>query len=173
MRDVAAENKRRGASMERRVMKLLKGNRVPFSGAGALKGDGMVYRSCGLFLVECKMSARVGPGGPAILMHFAWFTKLDREVTAMRARFGIVVFHYHGGAVDYVLIRKEYFDRYFDAPTELVFEREFTNRSTFQLSKSAVSVVGDGAAGLKTPVGDLYLMRLDRFMELLDEKYSE
>lgn len=106
-------NKARSRSMEQRIAKLLGFRRVPFSGAGGVKGDNIGSTSFGMCILECKMSA--GWYKPleceSITLAFAWLKKLDDEVRLMKARFGALVFHYHNVRADYVLMRADWFEK--------------------------------------------------------------
>lgn len=111
---INAKNRQRGKQMERRVMKVLKGNRVPMSGSGAIKGDGQVFCSVGYILVECKCSAAVDAEGQQKLrVDFRWLTKMEAEARVMNARFPILVIHHIDAKQDYVIIDRKYFDKYF------------------------------------------------------------
>lgn len=163
--------------MERRVMKLLGGNRVPMSGAGTLKGDGFVYRSFGLFLVECKLSAAVhGKTGEArIVIDTRWLTKIASEAKSMRAKFGALVAHLHGDWHDYVIISKEKYQRYFPdtLPDEPV--HVFTAlRVVVAFTRSKLDLIRDKEyARLDAKIGTFYVIHIQRFLELLDSMYLE
>lgn len=108
------QNKRRGKQMERRVMKILKGNRVPMSGSGAIKGDGQVFSEVGYILVECKCSAAINSQGDQKLrVDFRWLTKMQVEATIMNAKFPVLVIHHIDAKQDYVILREDYFEKYF------------------------------------------------------------
>lgn len=105
-------NKSRSRSMEQRIAKLLGFHRVPFSGAGGVKGDDIGGTKFGMCILECKLSA--GWYAPmeceSITLAFAVLKKLEDEVRLMRARFGALVFHYHNVRADYVLMRADWFE---------------------------------------------------------------
>lgn len=107
-KSVNAVNKRRGKQLELDVAKYLDARRVPFSGAGAIKGDVHAKSVFGNYVIECKMSANwdKATNGPLIILSHAYMTKLFEEVDVMGARFGILVFHYHGGRTKYVIMRR-------------------------------------------------------------------
>ena len=90
--EIARQNKRRGKEMEKKVAKILKGNRVPMSGAGSIKGDCTApldeYRT---IYVECKMTARKVENNYLFSIPHEWFHKIEREAKAMRSVFGILV----------------------------------------------------------------------------------
>lgn len=114
---INAQNKRRGKQMERRVAKYLGGHTVPMSGAGAIKGDGMVqHERVGYLFIECKMSAAIAANGEQrLLLQHSWLDKMQIEAEVMNARFPILVFHHHGALQDYVLIRTDHFIKYFNS----------------------------------------------------------
>lgn len=104
-------NKQRSRQMEQRIAKLLRFQRVPFSGAGGVKGDNIGMTDFGLCILECKLSA--GWYKPldceSITIAFGWLKKLEDEVELMQARFGALVFHYHNVRADYVIVRQDWF----------------------------------------------------------------
>lgn len=111
---INAKNRQRGKQMERRVMKALKGNRVPMSGAGSIKGDGQVFSSIGYILVECKCSAAIdSQRRQKLRVDFRWLTKMELEARIMNARFPILVIHHMDAKQDYVIIAQQYFEKYF------------------------------------------------------------
>ncbi len=103
-------NKRRSKEMERRIAKYLGGRRVPFSGAGDVKGDVLVNSKYGMCIIECKLSEAWNGyyDCPEIKLAFAWLDKLFTEVKHMGARFGALVFHYHNVREDYVMIEQDW-----------------------------------------------------------------
>ncbi len=112
LKKIIATNKRRAAAMERRVMDYLDGYRVPMSGAGSIKGDGLGYCELGPFIVECKYSAQLGKANvPRLFLDTRWLKKLELEVKYMRARFGVLVGHFHDIKHDYAFIRKDWYER--------------------------------------------------------------
>ena len=104
---IRATNKRRAKEMERDVTKRLNGRRTPMSGAGMIKGDGIVYlpHDGGLCVLECKLTERVHQTqGPIIALQVRWFDKLLADVSAMKglgAKFGILI-------IKFVYIREMY-----------------------------------------------------------------
>jgi hypothetical protein len=95
-------NKKRARQMEQRVARFLKGNRVPMSGSGTLKGDCFVpfdeYRT---IYVECKLTEK-----DSLKIVQTWLTKILQVSVAMRCLFGILVIHFVGYAGDWVLIHE-------------------------------------------------------------------
>src|SRR6185436_28311 len=103
-------NRSRARRMEDRVAKFLGGNRVPMSGAGSLKGDGLVYTPIGLLVLECKVTSGGGPAGPTLYFPACrWMTKLESDTKALKGKFGILIIHYHGTNQDYVVMRRDWF----------------------------------------------------------------
>lgn len=102
-RETARLNRQRGAAMERRIARELRGNRVPMSGAGAIKGDCTVpldeHRS---IYVECKLTSRKKENQYAFVIPHLWFSKIEFEAKAMRTVFGILVIHWHGLHEDWI-----------------------------------------------------------------------
>jgi hypothetical protein len=112
-KQINKQNKDRARNMENRIAKYLRGSRVPMSGAAKQwKGDCIIpfINNPGMYLVECKLTARRTHKGTIgnMLIQVEWFTKLDNEVQAMNAKFGILIIHYHGFAGDYVFIKDTY-----------------------------------------------------------------
>lgn len=94
---IRSRNKDRSKDMERKVTARLNGRRTPMSGAGMVKGDGIVYlpNDNGLCVLECKVTSRLHPTqGPRVLLQSLWFDKLQRDTQAMKglgAKFGILI----------------------------------------------------------------------------------
>jgi hypothetical protein len=171
---MVSRNKKRASAMERRVVKKLRGNRVPMSGSGSLKGDGMVYRSFGLMLIECKMSSQLdNQQGPQLRLNYAWFDKLDQDVASMKARFGVVVLHFHGDVTDYVALRRTTYEKFFGpAPQPDI---AWTNtRTSYKIYKKFIKDLPySGILQITCIIGDILIMGIDYFAELLDERYAE
>ena len=92
-------NKSRAKDMERTVTKRLNGDRVPMSGAGFIKGDGIVYLpdNQGFMSVECKLSAGIGKDGAQIVFVEKWIPKLQQDCESMRGigcKFGFFILKY-------------------------------------------------------------------------------
>jgi hypothetical protein len=112
VRAINNKNKARARAMETRVMKRLGGTRVPMSGSGQMKGDGIVNGPLGMYLVECKCSAMQDRDGNGVLrFDYRWVTKLAAEVKAMRAVFGIFVLHHHQVSGDTVVMTEALYQR--------------------------------------------------------------
>jgi hypothetical protein len=103
-------NKKRSQIMEREVAKLLKGNRVPMSGAGQIKGDCVVpFDSFRSIYIECKYTQN-----DYITLAFHLFTKMQRESIAMRSVFPMLIFRFWG--------LKEYWCLFSDEDSEPLFD---------------------------------------------------
>lgn len=104
-----ALNKNRAHAMEVRIAKMLRGRRVPMSGAAKqYKGDCEIpfINNAGSYLIECKLSADLtSDANSRIRLQYSWLTKLQGEVQAMKSKFGILVVHYLNTKGDYVFIR--------------------------------------------------------------------
>jgi hypothetical protein len=85
-------NKQHARLMERRVAKKLRGVRVPMSGSGSLKGDGIAQSAAGSYVIECKYRSTLdSKKNPIIHVHFDWLDRLQRDVEAMNFSFGVLV----------------------------------------------------------------------------------
>src|ERR1043165_4396009 len=76
-------NKQRSRTMETKEAAYLGGKRVPFSGAGSIKGDIIVKGG----LIECKMSSAydLKLNDPFIVISFSWLMKVREEAVLMRS----------------------------------------------------------------------------------------
>jgi hypothetical protein len=109
------EIRRRSGEMERNVAKFLLGRRVPYSGAGAAKGDCEVEtEKVGRIFIECKYSASRTPTmGPRLRIDYRWFDKMARDAEIMHARFPALVFRYHDVRLsNYVIISTDVLEKY-------------------------------------------------------------
>jgi hypothetical protein len=144
------------------------------SGSGSLKGDGMVYRSFGLMLIECKMSAQLDNKlGPHIRLSYAWFPKLEQDVASMKARFGVLVIHFHGDVTDYVAIKQDTYERFFGPPPEPTISWANDKTSYKVYKKYMKDLPYDGLIRISANIGPILMMSIDYFAELLDERYAE
>jgi len=113
-KEINALNKSRSKAMERRIAKVLRGRRVPMSGAAAqYKGDVEIpfENFPGKYIIECKLTAQLKGSEPVMRLQFAWFPKLHEEARNMNAKFGIFVLHYHGNNNDYIFVRIDIIDK--------------------------------------------------------------
>lgn len=179
--------------MERRVARFLNGARTPMSGASSrYKGDVSVefINNPGKYIIECKLSdAMSGSNLPQIVIRLDWFAKIQREAIAMRAKFGILVIHYHGLKQDYVFIRSDHLDWVFtrspyahviDHIIQLQLEPKdimrFDNgklRTLFALEQRRLiemftDVDGFKAGVVNTPDGTYYIFELRQFRDLME-----
>lgn len=162
-RKIAIQNKKRSANMERRIARVLGGKRVPMSGAGSLKGDGMVNSDYGLYLVECKMTSKTKGG-----INFDFITKLDKDVKSMNARFGIVIFHFHLKSTDYCIIREKWY-KIFDEidPDSYVYQ---VNAKVFTFNAELLDKLFQGKKHFLIDnqfVGRLVFFKLTDFVDMV------
>jgi|SRR5215216_1206290 len=106
-----ALNKSRATQMENRVAKVLKGRRIPMSGAAAqFKGDVEVLfeNYPGKYIIECKLSAQTKPTTkePMIPIRLDWFPKITSQASDMNAKFGVLIVHYKDHGNDYVFVKR-------------------------------------------------------------------
>lgn len=109
---IRQRNKDRSKAMERYITKHLNGRRTPMSGAGMIKGDGIVYlpNDSGIAVIECKLTGVVNKKGPAIAFQVEWLEKLQSDVNAMRslgAKFGILIVKFMYVREMYAFVRIE------------------------------------------------------------------
>lgn len=174
IREINNQNKRRARQMEQRVAKFLRGNRVPMSGAGSIKGDCMVINDkFGMILIECKTSSQRDTHGNArIRLNFDWLIKLDADVKATRARMGVLVIHYHDARTDYVIMRSDLYTQVGGTPPTKA-TTFFTEKHVGFLLKRAVldDALKDSPeqiALLSNKSGDYVILTLDKFRDLIE-----
>lgn len=179
--------------MERRVARFLQGLRTPMSGASAsYKGDVTVdfVNNPGKYIIECKLSdATSASGYPQIVLQLKWFAKLQQEASAMRAKFGILIIHYHGLKEDYVFIRRDHVEWLLtrsirgDTLSSLLSADLFVKdimrfengkrRTIFGLEQRRITEVMTDFDGFKvmavnTPDGTYYVFELKQFRDLME-----
>lgn len=179
-----ALNRQRSLTMENRVAKVLGGKRVPFSGAGSIKGDILVHGKHGGGVIECKMSAAYDEklNDPYIIVAFHALAKIKREAELMKSlgiRFAALVFHFHNIRGDGVLL---------DAESCNIICPEFAerfpsgNNVVLTLRKTTIKIysryfnnwmVAVPVVYADTPIGQYAIMRLEFFRELLDHGCEE
>lgn len=170
------ENKRRARQMEQRVAKYLKGNRIPMSGAGSIKGDCMVMRDrLGMILIECKTSAAVDKyGNPQIRIDFRWLEKLAKDVKSTNAKMGVLVFHYKDGRTDYVIVDDAWYVKLAGKPIAqaVTFYGDKRNGTIMKQAvvEKALADGPEGAAKLSTQYGDYTILTLPALRDLLDRE---
>jgi hypothetical protein len=168
-------NRQRAKTMERRIAKLLGGDRTPQSGAGNSKGDVTVMfaNRPGRFVIECKLTELIDRDGPSITISKAWLTKIHLEAEQMNAVFGVLIYRYHGRPEDYVLIRAKDMQKVIKRPIETTTDLTFNNlkAKTFAMpiARSLLCKLGSGIACVTIDYVVYYLMTLDLFKELVDE----
>ena len=171
-------NKSRSRTMERNVAKKLGGNRVPMSGSGMLKGDGLVYFSRGLYIIECKFSAlrmdEVHGLKPKMRFDYRWLKKLDEDVAAMKARFGILVIQYHQHSDYYVFLKEPIFRQYV-SDTEPISDGIIEMRSGINLIKNTLDekMQQSRCIRITTSVGEYVAMHIKTFKELFDVREGQ
>lgn len=192
-KEINATNRRRAKAMERRVAKFLNGLRIPMSGAAAkFKGDVTVdfVNNPGKYIVECKLSDAISINKhPQIVIRLDWFTKIQQEAAAMRAKFGILVIHYHGDKSDYVFLRSDHLDWMYtksdrayviDAiiaarliPFDIMRFSSGKLRSLYGLEDRDIHRIlqdfhGFNVGAVSTPDGTYYVMELRQFRDLME-----
>ena len=97
---IAALNKARSKTQERRIAAYFKGSRVPMSGSGSIKGDCVIpldeYRS---IYVECKLTEK-----DKIQLQTEWLEKINKDTKSMRCVYGILVISFMRHKEDYVCL---------------------------------------------------------------------
>lgn len=170
IKSINAQNKRRSKQMERRICKELGGNRVPMSGAGSLKGDGLLYSKFGLVIIECKYTAGIDKEGNAqIRFNFGWMPKLQSDVDAMKASFGVMVFRYHNTRNDFVVLPRRVYDfisNDIKAPDPVMIAKYIT--ITLQ-HRQVLKMLYDNAGlfTINTRFGEYVFMDLEHFKSLM------
>lgn len=163
-------NRERAKRMEKYVSQYLGGNRVPMSGAGFLKGDGLVYFDKGLYLIECKFSSMRNSKNqvPKIRLDFRWLTKLEDEVKAMRARFGILVFHYRCKKGNYVIMRLDWFREYINPIVKIHPGYTIMSSGINMEHEDLESRMAENVISLTIPQGEYVIMMIEDFKTWLD-----
>lgn len=193
-KEINATNRRRAKEMERRVAKFLNGLRIPMSGAAAnFKGDITVdfVNNPGKYIIECKLSDDLsGSNLPQLVIELKWFAKMQKEAAAMRAKFAVLVIHYHGLRDDYVFVRTDHLDWLFtksiraDVINAIIAARidakdimRFGNgklRTLFALEQRVIEdqlfrvINGYKVGAVNTPDGTYYVFELKQFRELME-----
>lgn len=106
-KQIALQNRARAKRMEYRIAAILRGRRIPMSGAAKqYKGDVEIpfINHPGKYIIECKMTASTRA---EIRLQFDWFTKLRFEAKAMSAVFGVLIIHFLKYTNDYVFIHSD------------------------------------------------------------------
>jgi len=94
---INALNRSRAKDMERKVARILHGERIFGSGAfKGYKGDCKVPFTYGELLIECKLTESFHKvlKTPQINLDTKWLAKIHHEAYTMKCRFGLLVFHY-------------------------------------------------------------------------------
>jgi hypothetical protein len=89
-------NKSRSKSQERAVAKFLGASRVPMSGSGMLKGDGIWNSPKGLIIYECKYSSvHHAIFGHTLRIQYHWIPKLESDAASMKASLYFLIVHFY------------------------------------------------------------------------------
>jgi hypothetical protein len=192
-KEINATNRRRGKEMERRVAKFLDGARTPMSGAAAkFKGDVTVdfINNPGKYIIECKLSDGTnGSNQPQVVLQLKWFAKIQQEAAAMRAKFGVLIIHYHGFKNDYVFVRSDHLDWIFTKskysmiidtiiglriiPKDIMRFANGKLRTLYgmemrEIEQMMIVVEGFRVAAVNTPDGTYYIFDLQQFRDLME-----
>jgi hypothetical protein len=172
IRAINAKNKSRSADMERRVMKYLKGRRVPMSGSGSIKGDGQLYCDKGYVYIECKMSAALGNKGPIMRISFTWLFELAKYSKVMCAAINALVYHCHKSRLekDYVLMPVDIYQKLtgdMDKPSLIVDKSQRRSWLIHQCDLEDMLPANNSIIGLESNRGLYIIMRLPYFKYLL------
>lgn len=137
-----ALNKSRARQMETRVTKFLGDSsyRVPMSGSGVIKGDGLVYTMRGLVLLECKFTSLASDlrKSPYFYCRTDVINKLRKDMKSMRAVSGLLIFHFLNYKDDYAVILPEGFDFWGYLPKE---SKKKGSTVSARLSKTAIDKI--------------------------------
>lgn len=165
-----ARNKRIGQRYEKTILSKLGALRVPFSGAGQIKGDGLLQTPYGTALVECKYQTRKKKQFPIHSFSFdiSWVKKLVMDTAAMRARFGMLVFHVELDAYHYALIPAEY-TIVPDPPVYLSFNALLSSRMHIYPKVDLEPACREGCVQLVTPYGNCHIWDVFVFMKALED----
>jgi len=173
-------NRERAKRMERDIARKLGASRTPMSGAGMIKGDGIIYlpNDAGIVVLECKLSSSTSEAGePQIPFIAGWLTKLQKDVAAMRslgARFGMLILKFHSYRDMYVMIHiddlslvEKSLDIRVPPHTDIMFYRAAHKtgraRSTFDIERREIIKAVHGAYHM--PNG---IYRVFRFETIVD-----
>jgi hypothetical protein len=146
---IQKRNKQRAKDMERRIAKLLAGQRTPMSGAGFMKGDIRVPFKHKHFMIECKLSSQINVGNhdPYITLVFEWFTKMEKEANAMGSLFPVLIVHLMRYEEDYCFIPLEAWNQWFirteqaAIKIEMSLMRKITRRQLQELLPFSVVLI--------------------------------
>ena len=188
------KNKDRSKAMERRIAKVLRGRRIPMSGAAAqFKGDVEIpfVNFPGKYIIECKLSAQLNnrTSEPQIRISFAWFPKMHDEAKSMAAKFAVLIVHYQNVGNDYVFVRRDIVEKlitYYHTPfsVELIDLRDTTNvldwrvdqkgkaRSGYNVQRRELEAGMKDVKGFKgvrvlVPDGEYLVLHLDTYSAMV------
>lgn len=163
------------------------------SGAAAkYKGDVSVefINNPGKYIIECKLSAALsGSSLPQLVIELKWFAKLQQEAAAMRAKFGVLIIHYHGLKEDYVFVRSDHLNWIFTKskyayiidniiaaniePKDIMRFANGKKRTLFALEQrrieeAMIEFQGFRVMAVNTPDGTYYVFELTQFRDLME-----
>lgn len=174
-------NKSRAKSMEKEVCKFLGADRTPMSGAGFVKGDGILPlpNDMGIAVIECKVSeATHDTKGPFIRLQVEWVEKLRSDTDALKAlgaRFGFIVLKWHTWREKAVCIPVEYIPRIEkiiqrEIPRNGIVMRAYTkdNKPNTFIAMYRKEYLESIGGTIQTRHGDLYLTSIEQLKEWLN-----
>ncbi len=171
-REIAAQNKSRAKAMERRIAKVLMGDRTPMSGAGATKGDVRVmFRNRpGHYMIECKLTAQDDEvSGPTIAFNRIWLDKMHEEAKAMRSLFAVLIVHYMNYSNDFVFIRVDDYNKILPAP-DITKVLDLSHKQAKNIRVSRYDLLDIADTGLlKLAIGEYYIFTLQVFRDMMEE----
>lgn len=186
LKSTQSTNKKRGKEMEDRIAAVLGGYRVPFSGAGPMKGDVLLTKPFGTILVECKMSAGLAHthkeqrvkgervAGKVIRVFKRWFEKMEEDRRKMRSVFAILITHFYRDNTDYVFIPRKAVKLLFPQFNfeEATMQEITVEKHSFVFRKNAVNLMPKGNA-LVFQFDDFAVVciHLSFFVDLLESHY--
>ena len=163
-----ALNKQRSRQMEQRVAKFLRGDRVPMSGAGSIKGDVDIHTPHGRLLIECKCTAQTDVNyTPTMYIRFEWLKELDKDVNSMRSKFGALIIHYHKQRPDFVFIKQEIYE-YLSPGLHTYNVLDKSKTGSWRVTKKHIEDrLKSGVFCLLTKFGSYVIITIDEFRDLL------
>lgn len=167
-------NRRRSVSMETKVMNILSGFRVPMSGAGAIKGDGLAYCPIGSYIVECKTRkpSITADGRKYIRLEKKWLEKIDEESRYMGTRFGSFALQFYYDTKFYFFLPVWVFLK-FDNLADSIYTIEAPDKEAYPIYKDVLNEHMNPYILLKTSVGDFVIMNIHKFVDLQREFVNE
>lgn len=159
----AQKNKRMGKAYEQRILSQINAIRVPMSGAGPIKGDGLLQTPYGLAVLECKYrhDTKVRTGATRMFaFETGWLDKLEKDVDDMRAVFGILIMHLAGDRFHYGVISKKVMDTLVGKPPTVYGSIEVNKAATIRTVGLLEPICRNGVMLLRVPRGEYYIYDL-------------